>query len=57
MPVQPLIDGVIVIVALTGESPRLIATNEGISPVPDAPRPMAGFELLQLKLAPEGVPE
>ena len=40
VPVQPSNDGVTVIVAVTGDVPALVAVNEGMLPVPLAPRPM-----------------
>lgn len=47
--VPPLVyDGVIVIVAVTGEPVALVAVNAGILPVPLAPRPMDGVLFVQL---------
>ena len=40
-----------------GSSPLLVAVNDGILPVPDAGKPIAGFELIQLKLTFAGVPD
>jgi len=47
-PVQPFTEGVIVIVAVTGVVPLLVAVNELISPVPLAPRPMLVAVFVQL---------
>ena len=40
VPGQPSNDGVTVMVAVTGEVPVLVAVNDGMLPVPLAPRPM-----------------
>ena len=47
-PVQPLADGVTVIVAVIGALVAFVAVNDPILPVPDAARPIAGFEFVQL---------
>ena len=47
-PGHPFANGVTVIVAVTGALVVLIAVNDGISPVPLAPRPIAVLLLLQL---------
>jgi hypothetical protein len=54
-PLQLFSDGVIVIVAMMGELELLMAVNDGILPFPFAARPISGFELLQLMLAPGGL--
>ena len=56
-PAQPLMVGVMVIVPVMGVLPVLVAVNAGIFPVPDAARPMAGFELVHVKLTPDGETE
>ncbi len=43
--------------AVIGTLVLLMATNAGILPVPLAGRPMEGFELVQLKTEPGGIPE
>ena len=45
------------IVPVIGLLPKLVAVKEGTLPVPDAAKPIAVFELLQVKLTPFGVPE
>jgi hypothetical protein len=50
--VQPLAEGVTVIVATTAPVPEFVAVNEGISPVPLAARPIAVFEFAQVKVVP-----
>ena len=57
VPAQPLLIGVTVMVALMRLDPLLVAVKEGTLPVPDAAKPMAGLEFVQLKLTPAGVPE
>lgn len=47
-PVQPLADGVTVIVAVTVVTPIFRAVKAGILPVPLAARPIDGVLLLQL---------
>jgi len=54
-PVQLFSDGITVIVAVMGELELLTAVNAGILPFPLAARPISGFELLQLIVAPGGV--
>jgi hypothetical protein len=44
-------------VAVIEAEPLFVAIKEGTLPVPDAANPIAGFELVQLKLNPAGVPE
>jgi hypothetical protein len=44
-------------VPVIGVLPKLVAVKEGTLPVPDAAKPIAVFELLQVKLTPPGVPE
>ena len=53
--VQLYSNGVMVIVAVIGVLPALIAVNEGALPLPLAASTIAGLELVQLKLAPAGV--
>jgi hypothetical protein len=57
MPLQPFAAGVTVIVALIGAVPLFTAVNAGISPVPDAARPMEGVLFVQLNWVPVIVPE
>src|SRR5213594_3460392 len=52
IPEQPPITGVAVTVAVTGTLLLFIAVNEGTLSVPDAGRPIDGFELVQLTIAP-----
>ena len=47
-PTQPLAVGVNVMVELIGVEPGLIAVNEGKSPFPPAPNPMAVLLFVQL---------
>ena len=56
VPVQPLDDGVTVMVATAGLMVLLIAVKEGILPVPAAARPMLALLLVQLKVVPPTVP-
>jgi hypothetical protein len=51
-PWHPFIIGVMVITAVTGSVPVLMAVKDGMFPVPDAASPIDGFELVQLKLTP-----
>jgi hypothetical protein len=44
-------------VPVIGVLPKLVAVKEGTLPVPDAAKPIAVFELLQVKLTPPGVPK
>jgi len=46
VPAQPLKDGVIVIVEVTGAEPLLTAVNDGILPVPEDARPIELLELV-----------
>ena len=46
-----------VMTAITGADPLFTAVKDGILPVPDAGSPIAGLELVQLKLTPAGEPE
>jgi len=39
-PVHPFAEGVIVMVAVTGLEPELVAVKEGILPVPEDPNPI-----------------
>ena len=54
-PLQLFSDGITLMVAIMGELELLIAVNAGILPFPLAARPISGFELLQLIVAPGGV--
>ena len=54
---QPARVDVTVIVATIGDVPVLTAGKEGTFPVPLDAIPMAGFEFVQLKLAPAGTDE
>ncbi len=54
-PLQLFSEGITLIVAMIGIFELLIAVNEGILPFPLAARPISGFELLQLIVAPGGV--
>ena len=49
-PVQVLVDGVTVMVAVTAAVPRLIAVNEAMFPEPEAARPMPGVVFVQLNV-------
>lgn len=51
-PVQPFALGVTVIVPLIAVTPALVATKPGILPVPDAPSPIAVFELVHANVVP-----
>ena len=42
-------------VAVMGLLVLLVAVNDGVFPVPDAASPIAGLELVQLNVAPDGV--
>ena len=44
------------IVAVITALPLLVAMNDGMLPVPDAPKPIAVLEFVHLKLTPKGVP-
>jgi hypothetical protein len=48
VPVQPLAEGVMVIVAVVGAGVVFVAVNAGISPVPLAARPIAVLLFTQL---------
>ena len=48
MPVQGVIVGVTVIVAVIGEVVVLVAANDAISPEPDAARPIAVLLFVQV---------
>ena len=50
-----MLRGVTVIVAVISVLPGLVAVNCGTLPVPDAAKPIAVFELVQVTVAPEGV--
>ena len=56
-PLQLLATGVTVMVATIGALVLLVAVNEAILPEPLAPIPMAGCELVQLKVVPATSPE
>ena len=47
-PVHPFADGVTVIVPEIGTAPGLVATNDGIFPVPLAPSPIAMLVLVHV---------
>ena len=47
--------GIAVIVAVIGAKVLFIAVNAGTLPLPLAASPIAGFEFVQLKVAPGGV--
>jgi hypothetical protein len=51
-PVHPFADGVTVIVPTIGTAPGLVATNDGMFPVPLAPSPIAGLLLVHVKVVP-----
>ena len=51
-PVQPLAEGVTVIVAVTGVLPGLTAVKAGIFPLPLAAKPIDGLLFDQLKAVP-----
>ena len=55
-PVQPLADGVTVIVAVTGVEPLLVAVNDPMFPEPLADRPMLVWLLVQLYVVPLTAP-
>ncbi len=61
LPVQVIppfvIDGVTVMVAITGVVLVFIAVNAAMLPVPIAARPILGVLFVQLKITPCGVPE
>jgi len=56
LPVQLFAEGVKVMVAVTGTVPVFIAVKDAIVPVPEAPRPIDVFELLQATTLPNGTP-
>lgn len=56
VPLQPLAEGVTVIVATMGALPVLVAVNDGTFPVPLVPSPIAVFELAHANDTPDGVP-
>lgn len=56
VPVHPVAEVVIVMVAETGTVPLLVAVNAGISPVPFAANPMPGLLLTQVKVVPDTGP-
>ena len=51
---HPVVEGVIVISPVIGLAVRFVAVNDGISPVPLAPSPIAVFVLVQLKIVGTG---
>ena len=57
VPVQPLADGVTVIILLTGTEELFIVVKSGIDPVPERLIPVLSFELIQLKTVPETAPK
>ena len=57
MPGHSSIEGSTVIIEVIGELELFTALKDGIFPLPLEPRPMAVFELTQLKFAPNGVLE
>jgi hypothetical protein len=56
VPVQPLAEGVTVIVAVIGALVVLVAVNDAILPVPEAASPIAVLLLVQLKVVPATAP-
>lgn len=52
VPGHPFAVGITVIRATTGAAPRLVAVNGGISPVPEAARPIDGVVLVQEYVVP-----
>ena len=55
MPAQPFTVGVTVIVAVIAAAVPFVAVNEGISPFPLPPIPIAVFEFVQVKVPPAGI--
>jgi hypothetical protein len=55
VPGQPATVGVTVIVAVIAAAVALVAVKEGVFPVPEAAKPMAAFELVQVNVPPAGV--
>lgn len=56
-PTHPLSVGVTEMELDIAEAVAFVAVNEGRFPVPDAPNPIAVFELVQVNVAPAGVLE
>lgn len=56
LPVQPVADGVTVIVAVIGALVVLVAVNAAILPVPDAASPIVVLLLVQLYTVPATAP-
>lgn len=56
LPVQPFAEGVTDMVPLIGLPVELVEVKEGMSPEPEALRPMAGLVFVQLKVVPVAVP-
>ncbi len=56
-PGQPFNDGTMVTTAVIVAPLLLVAVNEGMFPVPDAPRPMAVLLLLHEKMVPATGPD
>ena len=57
-PAQPnALDGVTVMVSITGTVPVLIAVKAGISPVPEDFNPIPGFGFTHEKVVPGTVPD
>lgn len=52
VPVQLLADGVTVIVAIIGKLPAFVAVNEGTSPIPFVPKPIAVLLFVHAKVVP-----
>lgn len=52
VPIQPLALGVNTIVELMAAAPGLVVVNDGISPMPLGPSPMARLLLLQVYVVP-----
>lgn len=52
VPVQPLAEGVIVIVAVAAVVVPFVAVKDGMSPDPLAAKPIAGLLFVQLKVVP-----
>ena len=55
VPGQPATVGVTVIVEVIAAAVKLVAVNDGVFPVPEAPNPMAAFVFVQAYVAPAGV--
>ena len=55
VPTQVPMVGVTVMVPVMGDPVAFVAVNPGTCPVPPAASPIAGFELVQVKVAPAGL--